>query len=92
MYHNGYIMVDCNELELNSAEKQTIDGIYDRGVEALATGKPILVVNCLMSGAKCSPISVVAWPENGGIIATGHVLRVAIDSDDGVTVTNLVAT
>jgi hypothetical protein len=29
---------------------------------------------------------------HNGYIATGHVLRVAIDSDDGVTVTNLVAT
>lgn len=92
MYHNGYIMVDCGGLELNSAEKQTIDGIYERGLEALATGKPILAVNCVMSEAPCSPFSVVAWPKNGGIIATGHVLRLAIDSDDGVTVTNLVST
>lgn len=91
MYHNGYIMVDCGGLELNSAEKQTIDGIYDRSIAALKTGKPALAVNCVMSDAPCSPISVVAWEENGGIIATGHVFRVAIDSDDGVTVTNLVA-
>lgn len=91
MYHNGYIMVDCGGLELNSAEKQTIDGIYERSIAALETGKPVLAVNCVMSDAPCSPISVVAWEESGGIIATGHVLRITIDSDDGVTVTNLVA-
>lgn len=91
MYHNGYIMVDCGELELNSAEKQTIDGIHDRAIAALETGKPVYAVNCLMSGNPCSPVCVAAWEEDGTIIATGHVFRVSIGSDDGVTVTNLVA-
>lgn len=89
--NSGYIMVDCGGLDLNDSTEQTIDGIYDRSVEALATGKPVLATNCFMSSAPCSPVSVAAWDEGTQIIATGHVFRVVIAPDDGVTVINLVA-
>ena len=92
MNNPGYVMVDCGGLDLNDSTEQTIDGIYDRAVEALATGKLALAVNCVMSGMPCSPIAVVAWDQgDDGIIATGHVFRVVIAEDDGVTVINLVA-
>lgn len=87
----GYILVDCGELELNDNTTQSITGLYKRAKEAMATGKAILACNCLMNGSHCTPVSVVAWQENATIIATGHVLRIAIESDDDVTVTNLVA-
>ena len=89
--NSGYIMVDCGGLDLNDSTEQTIDGIYDRSVEALATGKPVLAINCFMSSAPCTPVSVAAWDEGTQIIATGHVFRVVIAPDDGVTVINLVA-
>lgn len=89
--NSGYIMVDCGGLDLNDSTEQTIDGIYERSVDALATGKPAFATNCVMSSAPCSPISVVAWDEGTQIIATGHVLRIVIAPDDGVTVINLVA-
>lgn len=93
MVHSGYIMVDCGGLDLNDSTEQEIVGLYDRAKEALATGKPCYATNCNMSGMPCSPVSVVAWDQgDDGIIATGHVLRIAIAADDGVTVTNLVAT
>lgn len=91
MENSGYIMVDCGGLDLNDSTEQTIDGIYDRAKAAIKTGKACLVTNCVMSGAPCTPVSVVAWEEGDTIIATGHVLRVTIEDDDGVTVTNLVA-
>lgn len=91
MYNSGYIMVDGGGLDLNDSTEQIIDGLYARAKAAIATGKPCFVVNCVMSGAPCTPVSVVAWEEASGIIATGHVLRVLIEEDDGVTVTNLVA-
>ena len=92
MNPNGYIMVDCTGLELNDSTEQTIDGLYDRAKAALATGKPCYACNCEMNGGYCSPVAVAAWQEDEDtIIATGHVFRVAIDDDDGVTVTNLVA-
>lgn len=89
---SGYILFDCGGLNLNSSSKQTITGIYNRAKEALATGKLVLATNCNMSGMECSPVAVVAWDQGtDGIIATGHVLRIVIGSDDGATVTNLVA-
>lgn len=89
--NSGYIMVDCGGLDLNDSTEQTIDGIYERSVEALATGKLVLATNCVMSSAPCSPVAIVAWDEGTQIVATGHVLRLTIAPDDGVTVTNLVA-
>ena len=89
---SGYILFDCGGLNLNSSSEQTITGIYDRAKEALATGKLVLATNCNMSGMPCSPCAVIAWDQGSdGIIATGHTLRIVIASDDGVTVTNLVA-
>lgn len=89
---SGYILFDCGGLNLNSSSEQTITGIYNRAKEALATGKLVLATNCNMSGMPCSPCAVIAWDQGtDGIIATGHTLRIVIASDDGVTVTNLVA-
>ena len=89
---SGYILFDCGGLNLNSSSEQTITGIYNRAKEALATGKLVLATNCNMSGMSCSPCAVIAWDQGSdGIIATGHTLRIVIASDDGVTVTNLVA-
>lgn len=92
MVNSGYLMFDCGGLDLNDSTEQTINGIYDRAVEALASGKAVFATNCVMSDMPCSPCSVIAWDQgNDGIIATGHVLRIVIAKDDGVTVTSLVS-
>lgn len=92
MVESGYVFVDCGGLELNDSTTQSITGIYKRAKAALKTGKPAFAVNCEMNGGYASPISVCAWEENSTtIIATGHVFRVVIESDDDVTITNLVA-
>lgn len=92
MTNPGYIMVDCGGLDLNDSTEQEISGLYIRAKMAIATGKPCYAINCSMSGMPCTPVSVVAWDQgDDGIIATGHVLRIVIAADDGVTVTNLVA-
>ena len=91
MFNPGYVMVDCTGLNLNSSSEQTINGLYNRAKAAIASGKPCYACNCNMSGAPCTPCSVIAWEEESGIVVTGHVLRILIESDDGVTVTNLVA-
>lgn len=89
---SGYILFDCGGLDLNDSTEQTIDGIYDRAVEALKTDKLVIATNCVMSNMSCSPCSVIAWDQGSdGIIATGHTLRIVIAPDDGVIVTNLVA-
>lgn len=93
MSNYGYVFIDMMGTNLMSSEKQTKTGIFARSKALLATGKPVYATNCIMGAGKpCSPISVVAWQEDSDtIIATGHVLRVEIGDDDGVTVTNLVA-
>ena len=92
MTNSGYIFVDCGGLELNDSTTQSITGLYKRAQAALKTGKPVFAVNCLMNDSYCAPVSVAAWQEDSTtIIATGHVFRVTIESDDDVTVTNLVA-
>lgn len=91
MTHVGYVVVDFTGLNLNTSSEQTIAGIYNKCIAAFDTGKPVFVANCNMSGAPCTPVSVIAWKEGTTIIATGHVLRVSITSADKVTVTNLVA-
>ena len=89
---SGYILFDCGGLNLNTSSEQEISGIYNRAKEALATGKLVIATNCNMSGMPCSPCAVIAWDQGSdGIIATGHTLRIVIASDDGVTVTNLIA-
>ena len=91
MAHTGYVMVDCTGLNLNISTEQIITGIYAKAKAALESGKPCIAANCNMSGMPCTPCSVIAWMEDTTIIATGHVLRLAITNADKVTVTNLVA-
>lgn len=92
MVNSGYVLFDCEGLDLNDSTEQTIDGIYDRAKQAIAGGKLILAANCVMSDMSCTPCAVIAWDQgDDGIIATGHVLRIVIAKDDGVTVTNLVS-
>ena len=92
MVNSGYILFDCGGLDLNDSTEQTIDGIYDRAKEALTTGKAVFATNCVMSDMPCTPCAVIAWDQGtDGIIATGHVLRIVIAKDDGVTVTNLIS-
>ena len=92
MFKGGYVLVNCGGLELNDNTEQTITGIYNRAKAALDSGKPCYACNCLMNDGAVSPVSVAAWQEDAHtIIATGHVFRVSIADDDGVTVTNLVA-
>ena len=92
MVNSGYLMCDGGGLDLNDSTEQTIDGIYDRAKVALASGKAVFVTNCVMSDMPCSPCAVIAWDQgNDGIIATGHVLRITIAKDDGVTVTKLIS-
>lgn len=92
MVNFGYLMFDCGGLDLNDSTEQEIAGIYNRAKTALASGKAVFATNCVMSDMPCSPCAVIAWDQgDDGIIATGHVLRIVIAKDDGVTVTKLVS-
>lgn len=89
---NGYIIIDCNGLDLEKSTKQTIVGIFSRVKDAYNTGKQCLACNCTWSGYKASPISVMINPLSTGIyVATANTLQVQIDPQDGVTVVNMIA-
>ena len=40
MAHNGYAMVDCTGLNLNTSSEQTITGFYAKAKAAFDSGKP----------------------------------------------------
>lgn len=90
---NGYIMVDCQSLNLLASESQTIPGLYARSIEAIDTGKPIIAVNCEYGeGVPMTPISVMAIIEAGIAIFTASILQIRVASDDTVTIVPLINT
>lgn len=87
---NGYIIIDCEGLELTDSTKQTLTGIFARVTEAYNTGKPCIAYNCTWDNYKISPISVMINPRpSGNYIATASTLQIEIDPQDGVTVINM---
>lgn len=91
MTNPGYTLVDCSGLDLSDSTAQTITGLYARAKAALETGKPAYACNAKWDDMPALPISVTAWMEGTTIVATGHVIRVEIASNDSVTVTMLVS-
>lgn len=89
---NGYITIDCDKLNLLAVESQTIDGIYNRCVEAMATGKPIIAVNCEYGeNVPMSPIAVMGIIEDTNIIFTSSILQIVVSNNDGVVIRSLVS-
>lgn len=87
---NGYVIIDCEGLELTDSTKQTLTGIFARVTEAYNTGKPCIAYNCAWDSYKISPISVMINPRpSGNYIATASTLQLEIDPQDGVTVINM---
>lgn len=88
---NGYIMVDCQSINLLAVESQTIPGLYARSIEAIYTGKPIIAVNCEYGeDVPMTPISVMAIIEAGIVIFTASILQIRVASDDTVTIVPLI--
>ena len=88
---NGYIMVDCQSINLLASESQTIPGLYARSIEAIDTGKPIIAVNCEYGeNVPMSPIAVMAIIEDGTVIFTASIYQIRIASDDTVTIVPLI--
>lgn len=88
--NGGYTMVDCDKLNLLAQSSQTISGLYQKSLDALATGKPVIANNCEYGvGVPMTPIPVMAINEAGTIIFTASILQVRIASDDSVTIVSL---
>lgn len=93
MFMSGYVLIDCDKLNLlGGATPQTKAGLYQRGLDAIKTGKPIIACNCEYgSGVPMTPISVMAIEQSGTIIFTASILQITVNSADSVTVASLLS-
>lgn len=88
---NGYIAIDCEGLDLiKGSTPQTLDGIYDDVTTAMKTGKPIYAYNCNWDGRYVTPIQIFAINFSNTIICTASTLQILINSNDTITINNLV--
>lgn len=90
--NGGYTMIDCSGIELTTATKQTVTGIYNQVKKAYKSDKQVLAYNLTFASGKVTPVSVMINPEPGsdtGYIATASTLQLWIDASDGVTVVNM---
>lgn len=87
---NGYVSIDCTDLNLLAEEAQTITGLYDRVREAIDSGKPIYAVNAAWGDVSTiSPIEVFTVDFGTYIILTASTLQVIVTNEDVVTINNL---
>lgn len=88
--NGGYIMVDCKGMNLLAESSQTISGLYAKCEEAMESGKPILMCNCVYgTGVKLSPVSAFMIKESDTYTATVSIFQIAVSANDSVTITNL---
>ena len=90
--NGGYIMLDCTGLDLiKGSTPQTVTGIFERVKEAIATGKPIMAVNCTWGVLPVTPLFTFAIQFDANtIICTASTLQIIITSSDVITINNLV--
>lgn len=87
---NGYVTINCEGLELNTSDPQTIPGIYARVTEAYKTNKPCYVYNATWDQELMTPISVmITYRSSTNYIATASTLQVEIDNEDTCTIINM---
>ena len=87
----GYAMVDCTGLDLIKGNiAQTISDIYNRVHEAMALNKPMIAYNCNWNGTPVTPIHVFAIDFGTYVICTAATMQVIINSNNTVTINNLV--
>lgn len=92
--NGGYIVVDCGGLDLTGGSTpQTISGIWDEAVSALASGKPIVAYNCVYgTGVPVSPVTCFGWYiDTDEIVIVGATLHIHIKDDNTLTVLDVAA-
>lgn len=91
MVEYGFCYVDCTGLDLTDTNTQTIDGLYNRCINAMGTNKPIIAANCNWNGTYVSPIHVFGIPTAANEVTfTASTLQVIINSNNEVTINNMV--
>ncbi|MBO7431369.1 MAG: hypothetical protein J6U02_00535 [Elusimicrobia bacterium] len=91
--NGGYVNIDASGLDVHETEKQTINGIYKKILDAKKADKPIFVYNAVFGDyGKMSPIGVFCNFASDGktIICTSSTLQIIVDENDGVTINNMI--
>lgn len=92
--NGGYINIDASGLNIHETEKQTVNGIYKKTLDAKKADKPIFVYNAVFDDyGKISPIGVFCNFASDGktIICTSSTLQIIVDENDGVEINNLIS-
>lgn len=83
----GYILVDATGIELTETDPQSVTGIWDKAVAAVASQKPIVASGCTYATAPVSPVTGFAWYlDTDEIVFVGATLHGHIKDDDTATV------
>lgn len=88
----GYVLVNASGLDLLSESTQTIAGLYDKCVAAMATGKMIIAENIIWGDdGIISPIPVFAIDMGStyGIYLTASTLQIRVSPSNVVTIVNM---
>lgn len=91
--NGGYYMVNCKGLDLTDTDPQSIAGIWNDAVTAIATGKPIVAHGCIYgTGVPVSPVTCFGWYISATeIVIVGATLHIHIKSDNTATVLDVVS-
>lgn len=92
MFPNGYITVDCDELELTYEGAQSRTGIWKRAVDAIKAQKPIVAYNCFYADKPVSPVPCFGWYIGvDEIVIVGATLHIHVKDNDTATVLDVVS-
>lgn len=90
--NGGYILADCSGLDLSLSTAQEIPGIWNKAVNAVKTGKPIIAENCTYGDAAVTPVTTFGWYISATeIVIVGATFHVHIKNDDTATVLDVAA-
>jgi len=91
--NGGYILIDCEGIDLTVSEEQTVTGIWEKAVMALKSNKPIICCNCVYgTGVKVTPVTCFGrYISASEIVVVGATLHVHIKPGDKVTVLDVAA-
>ena len=90
--NGGYVMINCDGLDLTSQSTQTIDGIFEDIDIAYNACKPVFAYNCKWGTLSMSPVPVMVNPDPdtaGNYVVTSSVLQIRVTPSDVVTISVL---
>lgn len=82
----GYVLVNATGVDLNKASA-TVNGIYAKFINAIGTGKLIIVQNIVNDDLALTPVPLFAVVDSGAVKFSIGGYLVSISDEDAVSVT-----